>query len=118
MINLYIYLLAEEGSRQSPVDVIEQEVEQDSALCPISCNYGDGEYCKMENTGASWRLDLWPEETWLRGGPLHGEYQGFQVNFPSCKLDLGIYIVHCTLYTVHCTVPINKYRNGWTKLDN
>ena len=66
--------------RQSPVDVPETEVEQDSSLLPISCNYGDGEYCKMNNTGASWMLNLWPEETWLRGGPLQGEYRGFQVN--------------------------------------
>ena len=75
--------------RQSPVDVPEKEVEQDSSLHPISCNYGDGEYCKMNNTGASWMLNLWPEETWLRGGPLQGEYRGFQVNKVSRNIKVS-----------------------------
>jgi len=75
-----MFPIAAQGVRQSPINIIEEEVEKDSNLHPVSCSYGDGEYNRLENTGASWQLHLWPEETSLTGGPLHGEYEGFQIH--------------------------------------
>jgi len=72
--------IAESGCRQSPIDVVVSETEQDSSLQPVDASYGPGADYKLENTGASWQLHLWPADTSLTGGPLQGQYHGFQMH--------------------------------------
>ncbi len=44
---VYIFILAESGCRQSPIDVIDSETQQDSSLQPVEASFGQGEEYKL-----------------------------------------------------------------------
>ncbi len=43
----YFLILAESGCRQSPIDVIDSETQQDSSLQPVEASFGPGEEYKL-----------------------------------------------------------------------
>jgi len=75
-----MFPIAKSGCRQSPIDVEENEAEADAFLKPVQCSFGPGQNYRLENTGNSWQLHLWPNETSLMGGPLLNQYKAFQIH--------------------------------------
>jgi len=74
------------GPRQSPIDIVDEESEQES-LAPIKCNYPEVSGYSITNTGSSWRMDLQADGSCLSGGALDGEYQALQMHahWGSCR---------------------------------
>jgi len=68
-----------EGVRQSPIDIVTCEAEN-GEYPPIVCKYGEDAGQTVTNTGASWKVDLNPNESSLTGGALEGEYKGWQMH--------------------------------------
>lgn len=42
------------GKRQSPIDIIPGEVEQDASVAPLRAEYQPSALLNLENTGVSW----------------------------------------------------------------
>jgi len=74
------------GPRQSPIDIIDEETEEDS-LPPVKCCYPEVSGYSITNTGSSWRADLQAAGSSLTGAALEGEYQALQMHahWGSCK---------------------------------
>jgi len=65
------YPVASEGTRQSPIDIktvdADGKSEEDASLV---ATYDPAEELKIENTGASWKIDCAEMTSSLKGGPL------------------------------------------------
>lgn len=72
--------VAKTGSRQSPIDLDESLCDECKALPPLIIKYSPIAGLKLENTGASWKVNFAPELTSLTGGPLSGEYRLVQMH--------------------------------------
>merc|ERR1711951_109040 len=72
--------VAKEGKRQSPIDLSTELAQTDSNLgkAPITCKYVDKNILNIENTGASWKVNVDGAGSSLKGGALQGEYQLWQ----------------------------------------
>jgi len=78
-----LYPVASEGTRQSPIDIktvdADGKSEEDATLI---ATYEPAEELKLENTGASWKLDCAEMTSSLKGGPLgdQDEYKILQAH--------------------------------------
>lgn len=72
--------VAKEGKRQSPIDLSTELAQTDGALrsAPITCTYVDKNILNVENTGASWKVNVDGKGSCLTGGALAGEYELWQ----------------------------------------
>ena len=51
--------VAKEGKRQSPIDLVnDAEVEKDMSAKPLSWKYVPSNNVNIENTGASWKVNV------------------------------------------------------------
>merc|ERR1712200_48094 len=64
------YSIAVEGTRQSPIDVKPSQVEVDEELGEMKYMYNANNCVSVENTGASWKVDVNSDGSHLSGGPL------------------------------------------------
>jgi len=72
--------VAKEGKRQSPID-LKNDVESEKELSAkvLSWNYVPANNVNIENTGASWKVNVQSnKESTLCGGGLDGEYELWQ----------------------------------------
>ena len=80
--------VAKEGKRQSPIDLSTELAQTDGALrsAPITCKYVDKNILNVENTGASWKVNVDGAGSSLKGGALQGEYElwQFHAHWGSC----------------------------------
>jgi len=72
--------VAKDGTRQSPVDIVVATSVKDAELGKIEYNYNPNNCIKVSNTGASWRLDVNSDESYLKGGPLDSVYKLLQIH--------------------------------------
>ncbi|KAL1440108.1 hypothetical protein MTO96_009922 [Rhipicephalus appendiculatus] len=68
------------GEKQSPVDIVRCEVQQDPFLTenPLRWTYTGLKSTSLLNTGSGWRVDVSSPGPNIRGGPLHHNYQMVQ----------------------------------------
>merc|ERR1712223_1677638 len=80
--------VAKEGKRQSPIDLSAELAQTDSGLrkTPITVKYEAKNTLNIENTGASWKVNVDGAGSCLTGGALQGEYQlwQFHAHWGSC----------------------------------
>ena len=70
------YPVAEEGVRQSPVDIKTGEAQEDVAVQTLVATYTKASLTNLENTGKSFQVHFHdPQVSSLTGGPLEGEYK-------------------------------------------
>ncbi len=69
--------LATSGNRQSPIDIITDNIKLEELEKPLKWSYPIGCAQTIANTGASWKIVMEGNCT-LSGGPLDGEYQLWQ----------------------------------------
>jgi len=72
--------VADEGVRQSPVDICIKDCQDDNAMPPLVPKFETIDNVALENTGASWKLNCVPEKSSLTGGPLATEYRMEQMH--------------------------------------
>ena len=72
--------VAKEGKRQSPIDLSAELAQTDAALrtTPLAAKYVDKNILNVENTGASWKVNVDGKGSSLTGGALAGEYELWQ----------------------------------------
>ena len=72
--------VAKEGKRQSPIDLSSELAQTDGGLrsAPIACKYVDKNILNVENTGASWKVNVDGKGSNLCGGALSGDYELWQ----------------------------------------
>eukprot|EP00088_Acartia_fossae_P007257 TRINITY_DN13390_c0_g1_i1.p1 TRINITY_DN13390_c0_g1~~TRINITY_DN13390_c0_g1_i1.p1 ORF type:complete len:268 (+),score=84.47 TRINITY_DN13390_c0_g1_i1:26-805(+) len=75
-----LFPVAVEGVRQSPIDIVQCDCEDDSSLSPLAPKFESLDKLALENTGASWKVDYHPEKSSLTGGPLANEYRLVQMH--------------------------------------
>jgi len=73
------YPISNNGTRQSPVDIIPSTCTQDKTLPALKFQY-ISTWIKLINTGSSWRMDFQPEGSNLSGGPLDSDYKVLQMH--------------------------------------
>ncbi|KAH8018522.1 hypothetical protein HPB51_008221 [Rhipicephalus microplus] len=68
------------GEKQSPIDIVRCEVQQDPFLTenPLRWTYSGLQCTSLLNTGSGWRVDVSSPGPNIRGGPLHHNYQMVQ----------------------------------------
>ena len=70
------YPLAQEGVRQSPIDIKTEEIESDPHLGPLVAKYSPAALTNLENTSKSFQVHFHnPNISSLTGGPLTEEYK-------------------------------------------
>lgn len=75
------YPVATEGKRQSPIDIVTDNVVDGSAVTkekPLKWKYSTEHCLNIENTGASWKVNVNGDGSSLSGGPLDHEYELWQ----------------------------------------
>lgn len=72
------YPVAKEGKRQSPIDIDSSKAEKITQNIPIKAQYIPDNTIDIENTGASWKVNVKGEGSSLTGGDLKDEYQLWQ----------------------------------------
>jgi len=73
--------VATEGKRQSPIDIETSKLVDGSAVTsskPLIWNYNKDHCLEVENTGASWKVNVNGTGSSLVGGALDGEYELWQ----------------------------------------
>jgi len=75
-----LFPVADTGVRQSPIDIVQVDCDEDGAMPPLKPTFEPQSHLKMENTGASWKLDYVPNKSNLTGGPLEGPYELVQMH--------------------------------------
>jgi len=75
-----LFPIADNGTRQSPIDIVEGDCDEDNSLPPLTPKFETLGALAIENTGASWKVDYIPEKSSLTGGPLGHEYQCVQMH--------------------------------------
>jgi len=73
--------VATEGKRQSPIDIDTSKLVDGSAVTsskPLIWNYNKDHCLEVENTGASWKVNVNGTGSSLVGGALDGEYELWQ----------------------------------------
>ncbi|XP_023342769.1 carbonic anhydrase [Eurytemora carolleeae] len=65
-----IFSISLAGSRQSPVDILTSQVETSAELSQLEYTYIPANCQSAENTGSSWKVNVLPEGSSLKGGPL------------------------------------------------
>jgi len=73
--------VANEGKRQSPIDIVTEKVADGSAVTtanPLKWSYNNDHCLNVENTGASWKVNVNGTGSALSGGPLDSEYELWQ----------------------------------------
>lgn len=68
------------GEKQSPIDIVVSDVQQDQFLTenPLRWNYAGLKCTSLLNNGSGWRVDVKSPGPNIRGGPLHHNYQMVQ----------------------------------------
>jgi len=73
--------VATEGKRQSPIDIESNQSVDGSAVtksAPLIWHYEKDHCLNVENTGASWKVNVKGEGSSLVGGPLDSQYELWQ----------------------------------------
>lgn len=73
--------VAKEGKRQSPIDIETSKIIDGSSVTsskPLTWSYQKDHCLNVENTGASWKVNVNGNGSSLVGGPLEGEYELWQ----------------------------------------
>ena len=82
--------VAEEGVRQSPVDIRTDEAQEDANVQTLVAKYTGASHTNLENTGKSFQVHFYdPQFSSLSGGPLVGEYK--VRNSESNRIRLAVY---------------------------
>merc|ERR1711973_765436 len=105
--------VAKEGKRQSPIDLSTELAQTDSTLgkAPITCKYVDKNILNIENTGASWKVNVDGAGSSLKGGALQGEYQlwQFHAHWGDCNEKGSEHTVEGKMY------PAELHLVHWTR---
>jgi len=105
--------VAKEGKRQSPIDLSTELAQTDGALrsTPITCKYVDKNILNVENTGASWKVNVDGAGSSLKGGALQGEYElwQFHAHWGSCDEKGSEHTVEGKMY------PAELHLVHWNK---
>ena len=75
------YPVAVEGKRQSPIDIVTDAVVDGSAVTkskPLKWSYNKDHCLNIENTGASWKVNVNGSGSSLTGGVLDNEFELWQ----------------------------------------